>query len=246
MVRGDDAIVTWLNETNTGGLLVEQGKNDQLLVLAFNSDFVSPKSAHRPFEFFELTSILGCSRIHCVDRKFLFYHEGIDELCGDIHSVAGVLRDHIAALAPKVTVALGASSGAYAATVFGHRLGLDHVHALGPVTCLYPEYMEQHAREDTEERWIRYRKLWESPRADWDLFDLAKVLRLHNGRTRYYQHYCSGCARDRYAAERLKGLPGVHLSPYDCDHHYVVFHLVKEKLLQRLFFPRGASSASVE
>jgi len=218
----------------------EKGQHDQLLVLVFNSDFRTPLSERRPHEFFELTERLKCSRIHCVDRKFVFYHDGLDEKHPSIRSSAALLRELIHGLAPKVTIVLGASSGAYAALVFGHLLGLDHVHAFGPVTCVLPDYMKEHAQEDSESRWQRYHALWKSPNADWGLFDLAKVLKDYNGHTKYYLHYCGGYDRDRLASERVSGLPGVTMCPYDCNHHYVVVHMHRENILKRLF-PIGRS-----
>lgn len=224
-------------------IYVEKGRHDQLLLLVFNSDFHHPLVNRKPFQFFELTARLECSRIHCRDRHFIFYHDGLDEQHPNVQATADFLRERIREFAPAVTIALGASSGAYAALVFGHLLGLDHVHALGPVTCLLPKYLEEHAREDTELRWHRYRALWASPNADWNLFDLAQVLAVDNGRTKYYLHYCEGYERDRMASERLKGLPGVTLCPYDCDHHFVVVHMIRENLLQLLFFPEKGGTA---
>ncbi|MGH2397142.1 MAG: hypothetical protein ACRDFW_09160 [bacterium] len=214
-------------------IFVENREHASLLVIVFNSSY--PHSVERPFEFFDLTSALQCSRIHCKDPAFVFYHGGIDQQHRGIRAMASRLQQHIADLSPRVTIALGASSGGYAAVVFGHLCGFDHVHGLGTVTCLLPEFMREHAREDTPLRWVRYQKLWNLPEADWALFDLVHVLAKHNGRTKYYLHFCADNARDRSMSERLAKSPGVTLLPYPCNHHYVTVYMHKNNLLGRLF-----------
>jgi hypothetical protein len=103
--------------------------------------------------------------------------------------------------------------------------------------------MREHAQEDTPLRWERYQQLWDLPEADWGMFDLVDVLAKHNGRTKYYLHYCSDNARDRITSERLGKSPGVTLLPYPCDHHYVTLYLHKNNLLARLFGPQPIQAA---
>ena len=57
-------------------LIVERGNDATTLVIAFCG--MAQKLGVQPFEFFQVSNLLGCSRILCRDNSRIWYHKGFD------------------------------------------------------------------------------------------------------------------------------------------------------------------------
>ena len=72
------------------------------------------------------------------DPANAWYQRGLPGVGADIASAAARLRDLIAAVAPKKTVFIGQSMGAYGAIMFGALLDVDTILAFGPLSFFDP------------------------------------------------------------------------------------------------------------
>jgi hypothetical protein len=63
--------------------------------------------------------------------------------------------------------------------------------------------------------------LWLDRKVDKKFLDLKKVLSSGNNKSTYYLHYNRPFRKDRIHAERMRGLPGVELIPYENKGHHV-------------------------
>jgi hypothetical protein len=223
------ARTTEMTQEKPPALIVERGNDASTLAIAFCG--MTHKLGVQPFEFFQVSNLLGYSRILCRDNSQIWYHMGFDEGTPDLPSSAALLRRHIERLSPRKVMSIGTSAGGYAAMVFGHLLGVNEVHAFGPQTFLGLRRLLYPRRFRSFHRLLR---LYRCPTATRELFDLKTVLGTHNGATKYFIYYCEGQRWDRYNAERLGGLPGVQLCPYPCYRHGVTRYLVKQGLLMDL------------
>jgi hypothetical protein len=214
---------------------VREGADPRVVVLVFSG--AMGQWGMGQYDFAQATNSIGYSRILCRDPHLMWYHGGLDAQHPDIRTSADLLRERIAALAPRAVLVLGNSLGGYAAILFGHLLGADVVHAFAPQTCLKPDYVRQYRKLDTQAKTAAYERLWSSPAAARDCFDLNSVLARHNGRTTYFIHYCRENDVDRQAAAWIAAREGVKLQAYDCNGHMVARHIVKERLLFKILRP---------
>lgn len=76
-----------------GNVLVHKGANPSILVIAFNSGFQFLGMRSNEFELSSVTDAMGCSRIHCKDPQFVWYHAGLDPDHPDIRSSLQLLKE---------------------------------------------------------------------------------------------------------------------------------------------------------
>ncbi len=220
-----------------GNVLVRKGADPSILVIAFNSHFQYLGMRSNEFELSSVTDAMGCSRIHCKDPQFVWYHAGLDSDHLDIRSSLQLLKELVTELAPTTLITTGASAGGYAALLSGHYLGANYVQVFGPNTCLARSQLEAVGATIRGPIWMRYERLWALPSAAADLYDLATVLAEHNGRTRYCVHYCAGSEKDRMSADHVRHLPGFEFFAHACRDHYIAVHMAMLGLLEPVLSP---------
>jgi hypothetical protein len=207
--------------------LVERGKNDEGLIIAFTG--LDDRLFLRVYEFFDTTKSLGYSRILLRDKYRLWYQHGIDARRPDFPSLIEYLESEIAALGPQKVMCLGTSSAGLVAIAAGHALGADYVHAFAPQT-----FVDTSLATIRKSRYKRsHLRLRFSRRARGKSLDLVPRLKVSNGKTRYYLHYCAASRRDEEHAQRLAGLPGVVLMAYPCSAHAIGIFLAKKDFLKQ-------------
>ncbi|MEO0420700.1 MAG: hypothetical protein AAF184_00065 [Pseudomonadota bacterium] len=218
------------------GVSVERGEDTSALLVVFSG--LAQRWGMGGHEFAGTASRLRYSRILCRDVHDRAYLEGFDRATPSLDAALDWLQEEIARLAPKRTLFIGNSVGAYAALLYGHLLGADTVQAFAPITCLDRPYVERHRElDDAGRAW--YEQLWALPPPAQDSFDLAQVLATHNGRTQYHVHHCDGCASDQHAAQHLAQAPGVQVHSHACHNHLVSRHLARRGLLFKLLRPEN-------
>ena len=209
---------------------VQLGSDPTVLVVAFTG--FNGNLSMSPFNFMRTAELLNYHRILLCDTSKTCYLNGIPPIAVGIEALIDLIRQHIARLAPKHTMFVGASGGSHAAILFGHLLGADLVHAFSPHTNVDPDYWR--SSEPPEEvaafadAMGRVEAVQESVRA---YLDLRQVLQVSNGKTRYNLHVCAQSAVDVARAVRLEGLPGVVMHRHPCDHHRVAVWLARERRL---------------
>ena len=210
--------------------VIERGESPDLLVIGF-AGFGGWLSMH-PFHFFALSSLVKYSRIMLRDPSKTCYLDGIPGVAEGYRALLELLRDAIDHLAPGKVMALGTSGGGTAALLFGHALKVDYVHAFSPFT--YADDANLNRYQDRE-MLARHRRvvarLHALPAEVQVLLDVQKALAHHNGKTRYFVHYCEGRNFDVIRAKHIEKCPGVSLLAYPCDVHQVAESLARKRLL---------------
>lgn len=172
-----------------------------------------------PMQFIQEAGILDRNLMILRDLNHCCYQRGISPkiptVLSFLHWQAKTLQDRF----PHVTemYCIGSSGGAYAALLSGHFLKANKVWAFAPPV---PVQTGEH---------VGY--------VDPTFGDLSRVLAASNGRTEYEVVYNESLEWDRIAAERLRELPGITLSPQSGEGHGVVVHLAQTGQLQRLLPP---------
>ncbi len=185
---------------------------------------------YRPIPAYEWVKSLSALPVNCLFARdlaqfwYLYGLSGVD----DIQQSAGELRDFIATHGIERLVVFGASTGGYAALVFGSLLGADEVHAFVPMVTLPSRKLIASLRLLPSHNWTLLRKQlalrWKRS-VGRGYRDTRKLLRQDNGRTIYHVYYGQGHPPDRVNAERLRELPRVNLHPYDYNRHYLLERL---------------------
>lgn len=168
------------------------------------------------FEFVRSTAHADCSKVYCLDPKFVWYQTGINEELNSIPKVTDKLRGLIEEANPSQVRFIGVSAGGFAAIMFGHFLRVDSVHAFGCQTFLTKELEEQYyvaGMEDYDTKGL------ELPSREDCILDLAPLLTEWNGKTDYTLHVGSGSVKDVIYARHLEQCPGVSIEYYPCKTH---------------------------
>jgi hypothetical protein len=222
----------WLNMDQLQRALlpihVERGVNDSVLIIAFSGG--AQRLSIPVHQFFEITKLLGYSRILLRDKHEMHYHYGVDRKRRDWPTLLEYLKNQINDLSPRKVICVGTSSGGYAALVAGHHLRADWVHAFGAQTFIGIDPESLRTAVNPRNR----RKLYYSKRAFREALDLAPVLQKSNGKTTYFLHYCAGHEADRRFAEHVADLPSVVTFGYPCSAHAVAVFLAKKQWLGKL------------
>ena len=184
-----------------------------------------------PFEFFNATRDFACKKLFVRDLQQCWYHRGTTPFQNNISSLRDELETLILESTATRIVAVGTSSGGYAALLFGLLLGMDEAHALSPKTYINPL-----VRVLTRDRVSKKQalKLLFTPGAEKKYFDLAKVLQSEKVATQLHLHYAKGFPPALKHSERLGHDPRVTLNAYDFDRHLLGKYLRDQGLLSPL------------
>jgi hypothetical protein len=170
------------------------------------------------FPFLASSEPYDLDRVFVRDVDELWYQRGagtgsIDDLANEL---ASTLRDRVG----QVTM-FGNSSGGYAALLFGSLLGVKAVHVWLPQTFLAYRLRLRHGDYRWPEhlaRMIRLRAL------DHRYADLRGVLERRRSPTTFNIYYATRDRLDSVHAERLAGVEGVALHPYETGGHTEIRH----------------------
>ena len=208
--------------SNDNGIKWEINKGTPL-VLTF-AGMASRLNEFEHYEFVRTTKHVNCSKIYCLDKKYIYYQEGINAEINSLSKMTEKLQELVAEAAPTNIRCLGVSAGGFASLFFGHQLKADVVHVFGAQTFLTTE-LEDRYREPGMEAYDTLGDtrvgLDEAMRKNPEqcVFDLEPVLKNGNGKTRYVLHVGQGCHKDSAAARHLENCPGVEVKRYACNTH---------------------------
>lgn len=171
------------------------------------------------FELEGATSDLGVNRLLVRDVRRSWYHLGIEGASTDIAGCIEALGDVIDRVKPSRTIFIGASSGGYAALLFGERLGVDVVHAFAPQTFISLPLL----RAKREPRWRnRAEDLEATGRFDASALDLRSVLVGVDGVTAHHLWFDPDERSDAVHADNVAGCSRLVLHPMAGGDHLVV------------------------
>ena len=162
------------------------------------------------------------------------YLRGVSSLASSEDGTIAALKEIVAGLGAKRTIAMGSSSGGFSALRYGALLGADLA-----VSFSGPTAMSEFFGETRVSAWNPNFFVKAQVEQEGDLpFDLVPVLSQERP-TRFLQFYGRDSAEDAAQARRLEGLPGVSLVAVPgVKDHFVVDHMIGdgsfEKLLEKL------------
>jgi tetratricopeptide (TPR) repeat protein len=161
-----------------------------------------------PLELFDrYLSTLPFTAIYLKDFKRLRFLQGIESLGADLPTTLEALQSKLARLGVKRLCTLGNCVGGFAAIRYGVELEADRIVAFSPPTC---SPVETPIKLEEGRRFMKARLEANVSR---DLTDLQPFLSGRRQSAWIELFYEDPDPRDRAAAQRLLGLPGVHLRP---------------------------------
>jgi len=187
-----------------------------------------------PFEFSKTTQTLSYNRIHVRDPYKLFYLAGVDE--NGFDHLRERLRAEMSRFNVKKVIFIGASSGGFAALLFGHLLGADCIHAFAP--RIHLQLTKMVAEGDYKSVLNRLLTVWKLHRRlsveHRQFLDLKPLLNSDKPRTtRTYLHACASCI-DAVRVRYVHDCPNTRLFFYPCSEHNVAKVLVQSNYIQAM------------
>lgn len=179
------------------------------------------------FEWRHAFEGLPVNRLLVRDLAQYWYLRGVSGVAGDIAASACALRRLLAERDIRRVVCLGASTGGFAALIYGALLGADEVHAFSPVCFLPSRPLIQVAAQTRRSNWrllLKHVELRCAPATARDHYDLRPILHNDSGRTHYFIYHGS-YTPDVRNAQHLAGLPRVTLQAYAFPGHDLVGHM---------------------
>lgn len=176
-----------------------------------------------PLEFIRVTQIHDRNLIMFRDHLSRFYQAGLSPEIPGMSSFVEWQRSQRELYFPHVrmTYCLGTSAGAYGAIASGYFLKVPIVWAFAPPMTKTDGEISDRSGNAIVDR----------------CSDLAELLRYGNGVTQYRIFYNESFNRDRNAAERLAGCPGVQLFPQPGYGHQVVISMKEMGGLSSVLVP---------
>jgi hypothetical protein len=183
-----------------------------------------------PFEFVNASASFAVKKLFLRDHRRSWYHRGVVGLGGDLDSVTSRLRELIAESGAERTVALGNSSGGYAALMFGDLLALSEVHTFSPQTFIDPRLRE----ELGDARWDdSVQELIRSGGFDERFGDLKERLVTGTGATAFHVYHPAQPI-DVVHAQRVSDAQRVTTHSYDHPGHWLIGRMRNDGSLQAL------------
>jgi hypothetical protein len=174
-----------------------------------------------PFEFVNASAPFAVKKVFLRDHHRSWYHRGVVGAGEGIDAVCDRLRELINESGAARTVALGNSSGGYAALLFGDLLGLTEVHVFSPQTFIDPRSRHEHG----DARWEHsVDALVRSGRFDDRFGDLRQRLLEGSAPTAFHVYHSSN-RLDATHAERIGAAERVTLHAYESPGHWLVGRL---------------------
>lgn len=182
---------------------------------------------NKPMPDFALGTTLAAlpvNRLLVRDVAQFWYLRGLAGISTDIETCATALGHLLKQHGVKQIVTVGASTGGYAALIYGALLGASQVFAFSPMTRLPSRGIGRIPQLLLKGHWtlagmhinLRLRR-----DIDRRYCDLRPILSNDNGRTLYRVIYGDRHPADRPNAEHLAGLPRVTLDPRPLKRHDV-------------------------
>lgn len=200
-------------EANANGVMLQTQQDSELLVISCSG--IVPGQVIYAME--NTTSVIPTNKLFICDRSSLWYYQGIPGLTTDFRSTVSLVRDIVAALAPKRVCTVGTSGGGYMALALGSLLGVDRILAMAPQTSLAPEWRAANG----DMRWADNMEQIQRVAGAGGVFDIVPLLGENTAKTVCHVIYARGDALDRLHAMRIAGCAGVHVYELDTDDHNV-------------------------
>lgn len=179
-----------------------------------------------PFEFFSLTRGMDVSRLFVRDLHQAWYHRGVPGQGATIDEVAESLKRIVAERQVEHLVVTGASSGAYAALVFGRLLNAGRVLSFAPQSTIDLETLG----EMDDHRWdARLGPLVAKDALDGAWTDLTCAPAAFQASTTSCDIFFDDAfGPDREHAERLAGLERMRLHPRSFRGDHLIARSMRE------------------
>jgi len=177
-----------------------------------------------PKQFFQALGQHDCEIVFLKDFRQCWYQKGLLGLTSSVEETADFLRRMIESDGRPVSM-VGASSGGFAAILFGCLLGARKVVAFSPQTRVTRRVFGKFRTEDSRIEDMDF---------DAAHTDLRRVAEEHSPRGRIDLYYSTGSAYDTEQALHMDGIDNVRLRGLDWHGHNTAGHLKGEGRLDAI------------
>ena len=190
--------------------------DSNVILVCFSARHISPKCR---YHFLDLVANFPGKKLFLRDISDAWYNKGLLGLTQNIEQTSTYLKNIIEQQNVKKVVFLGASSGGYAALLFGYLLEVDEIHAFGAQTKIPNNLEEINLLEDIEPIY----------------FDLAKVYQTKLISPSCHLYFDHKFPPDLEHAQHLKHFASVELHGYPAGiGHKITLWLKHQNLLQSI------------
>lgn len=169
--------------------------DSSVMLVCFSARHITERC---PYHFLELVSSFPVKKLFVRDIQDAWYNRGLRGITQDVPSTANYLQNIIAQQKVNKVVFLGASSGGYAALLYGYLLQVNEIHAFGAQTKIpnNPEEIELLKNLTSE------------------YFNLAKIYQIKPNNTDCHLYFDNQFPPDVEHAYRLREIDRVKLHGY--------------------------------
>ena len=210
-----------INQVNTAAeyyrkasILEDFASDSNVLLVCFSARHINPRCR---YHFLDLVASFPGKKLFIRDIQDVWYNKGLPGLTQNVEQTAGHLKNIIEQQNVAKVVFLGASSGGYAALLYGYLLQLNEIHAFGAQTQIPNNQEETKLLENIEPTY----------------FNLATVYQGKPITSNCNLYFDNQFPPDVEHAHRLKNIANVKLHGYRAGvGHKIAMWLKHQKLLR--------------
>jgi len=190
--------------------------DSKVILVFFSARHITPRCR---YNFLGLVNNLPGKKLFVRDIQDAWYNKGLPGITNNIESTATYLKQIIEQQDVEKVVFLGASSGGYAALLYGYLLEVDEIHAFGAQTKIPNSPEEIKLLEKIESTY----------------FDLATIYQAKATSSNCHLYFDSQFPPDVEHAHRLQQIASVKLHGYCANvGHKITMWLKHQNLLQSI------------
>lgn len=195
-------------------LLKDFDHDSKVLQVFFSARHLTAKCR---YHFLDLVSNLPGKKLFMRDLQDAWYNKGLPGLTKNVEQTAAYLKTIIAQQDLEKVVFIGASSGGYAALLYGYLLQIDEIHAFGAQTKIPNDDQDVKLLADVKSTY----------------FDLAQTFKSQLVTNNCHLYFDNKFPPDLNHAYRLAHHSQIHLHGYDAGvGHKIGMWLKHQKLLK--------------
>ncbi len=194
-----------LNQINTAqeyyrqaSILEDFSSDSNVLLVCFSARHITPKCR---YHFLDFMANFPGKKLFVRDIQDAWYNKGLPGITRNVEQTSIYLKNIIDQQDIEKIVFLGASSGGYAALLFGYLLDVDEIHAFGAQTKIPNSPEEIALLTDLESSY----------------FDLATVYQKKSVSSNCHLYFDNQFPPDREHAHHLKQITNLELHGYEAE-----------------------------
>ena len=169
--------------------------DSQVMLVCFSARHMTARCR---YHFIDLLSDFPAKKLFIRDLQDVWYNQGLPGITQDVESTAIYLKNIIKQQNVNKIVFIGASSGGYAALIYGHLLAVNEIHAFGAQTKIPNNAAEIELLKNIQPKY----------------FNLAKIYQANPNPSNCHLYFDTKFPPDVEHAYRLQDIENVELHGY--------------------------------